>query len=151
VETAINNLSKIHNEIQRHYPLDLEREEYIEKFPIDPEHFDSEEYKKTLEDFVKATEAAYEDEKVTKEYLEDVKRQERQYKDIATLYPTPEIVIPARDSVNPAKVKKRFLFRALGFIGGTLSVAHKGFSILDSEAVKKLLSLAKEFIEKILG
>ncbi len=140
IETAINNLSDIHDKIQKHYPLDLAREEYIEQSPIDSKMFDDEEYKEALERLVENTEAAYENEEVTEAFLNAVKRQKRQYKDIATLYPplsnAPEIIAPVGDRVLPEYIKKRHVFLTVGFWGGVKKIGMKGSAIILVELIK---------------
>lgn len=126
LETALNNLSDIHDEIQKYYPLDLEREEFIENAPIDSSKFDDDEYRKNLEQLVENTQLAFEEGKVTQEYLDAVERQKRQYIDIATLYPVPIIEITSdEDRVIPEKIKKRHLYQNVGFAGKSLSMSHK--------------------------
>ncbi len=133
IKTAIDNLSAIHDDIQKHYPLDIEREEYIKKAPIDVKIFNDEKYKKALMQAVEDAQKAFDDGEATQEFLNAVKRHARQYKDIATLYdatPVPDISASPDDRIVPAKVKKRFLFQNAGFWGGVLGVAHKGLSII---------------------
>ncbi len=141
IETAINTISDIHDKIQKHYPLDLKRDEYIKNAPIDSKIFDSVDYKELMEKLVIDAEIAYEKGEVTENYLKEVKIKKRQYDDIATLNTAP-LKMGKEDPLE--EPKKRSVFRSVGFFGKTFDVVDKGVKF--SNAVAKLMELIEKLV-----
>ena len=156
IQKSLEQFLDLHERLRQRFPMVMLRDIKIVQSSIDPNKFDdpifAQHHKILADGAIQAEQEAI----ASEEFRRVMELRERQRKDIASLResqsPKPDdIFLSADDRIQPADIKKRFLFDISGTSDKMLERTANVAAIADSSAGKLMISATRELLKLIWG